>query len=165
MIAFVASYLLWVMVAGYLAVWLFAENRRGKLTLALSAVIGLILVLIFIQIAGALYYDPRPFVSDPSVIPLIPHAPDNGFPSDHSAAAGLIVGLIVLRHRWYGLLFGIAALAVAWSRVAAHVHHTQDVAAGLVLGVVAALVGVALGELLLERTRLLSWKPIARLLP
>lgn len=156
MIAWAATYLIWVMVAGYLAVWIFAEGRRGKLTLGFTAVVGLVIVLILIVIAGKLHNDPRPFVDDPSLVPLIPHAPDNGFPSDHSSAAGLIAAVIALRHRWYGALLGIAAIAVAWARVAAHVHHVQDVVAGLVFGVVAALIAALIVRVVFERTRLLS---------
>lgn len=138
-----ASYLLWVLVAGFAAIWWLAEDRRGKVTLALAAVLGVAVVGVLILVAGALHTDPRPFVANPSIHPLIAHAPDNGFPSDHSAAAGLIATLIALRHRWYGAAMAIGAVAIAAARVAAHVHHVQDVAAGLALGAVAALVAYA----------------------
>lgn len=164
MIAWVTTYLIWIMVAGFLAVWVFAEGRRGKLELGCSAVAGLVIVLILIVLAGALHDDPRPFVQDPSLVPLVPHAPDNGFPSDHSAAAGLIAMVVALRHRWYGALLGIAAVVLAWSRVAAHLHHVQDVVAGLVFGVAAALLGALLVRWILTRTRLLAWPPVARVI-
>src|SRR5438270_497035 len=35
---------------------------------------------------------------------------------------------------------GLAAAAIAWARVAAHVHHLQDVLAGLALGALAAVI-------------------------
>jgi undecaprenyl-diphosphatase len=162
-IAWVTTYLVWIMVAGFVAVWLFAEDRRGKLYLGCSAFAGLVIVLILAKIAGSLYYDPRPFVEDPSLVPLIPHAPDNGFPSDHSSAAGLIATAIALRHRWYGALLGIAAVVIAWSRVAAHVHHVQDVIAGLALGAIAALLGTLLVRWLFDRFRVLGRGPVARL--
>jgi len=163
-IAWVTTYLIWIMVAGFVAVWLFAEDRRGKLYLGCSAVAGLVILLILIKVAGTLYSDPRPFTLPPYPEPLIPHAADNGFPSDHSSAAGLIATAIALRHRWYGALLAIAAVVLAWSRVAAHVHHVQDVVAGLALGAVAVLLGALLVRLLFERTRLLAWSPVARLI-
>lgn len=151
MIAFVATYVLYLMVAGFGLIWLLAENRRGKVDLGLAAVIGLALVLVLIVIAGAVHSDPRPFVQNPALHPLIRHAADNGFPSDHSAAAGLIATLVILRHRWWGAVLAIVALAVAWSRVAAHVHHVQDVVAGLAFGAVAAWVGTLLAAVLISR--------------
>lgn len=139
LIVWIAQYLLWVAAAGYGVIWWLAERRCGKVTLGLAAVIGVIVVLILVAVAGAVHTDPRPFVQDPSIRPLFPHAPDNGFPSDHSAAAGMVAVLIGFRHRWYGAILGVAALLIAWTRVAAHVHHVQDVVAGLLLGGVAAV--------------------------
>jgi undecaprenyl-diphosphatase len=38
-----------------------------------------------------------------------------------------------------GAVLGLGAAAIGWARVAAHVHHLQDVLAGLALGVLAAV--------------------------
>ena len=97
------------------------------------------LMVIFLYVAKSVHHDPRPFVQNPHIKPLFGHSRDDGFPSDHSLAAGLIATLIVLRHRLLGLLFVAAAVAIAWARVAAHVHHLQDVVAGLLLGALAAV--------------------------
>jgi membrane-associated phospholipid phosphatase len=142
-IEFAAQYLLFIMVAGFAVFWLLHERRFAKVRLGAAAVGGLLLTLAFIYLAGKLHSDPRPFVQNPALHPLIPHARDNGFPSDHSAAAGLIAALVAWRSRAYGLLFAIGAVAVAAARVAAHLHHVQDVAAGLALGVVAAAIAIA----------------------
>ena len=142
LIVFGAKYVVYIMVAGFVVFWLLAVPRPDKLRAGLSAVLGLVIVLVFIKIAGSVHSDPRPFVQDPSLKPLIDHAADNGFPSDHSAAAGLMAMLVLLRHRLYGALFWIGAAIVAASRVGAHVHHAQDVIAGLLLGAAAAWLGV-----------------------
>ncbi|MGH3284034.1 MAG: phosphatase PAP2 family protein [Streptosporangiaceae bacterium] len=141
MIEFAAQYLLFIMVAGFAAFWLFCTDRAGKLRLGGAAVIGLILAAVFLVLAGKLHSDPRPFVQNPRLHPLFQHARDNGFPSDHSIAAGLIAGLILFRSRPWGALFALAACCVAAARVAAHVHHVQDVVAGLILGGIAAAIG------------------------
>ena len=150
-IAWLANYLLWVMAAGAVAYWVFRENRAGKITLAASAIIGLGLTLVFIAIAARLHTDPRPFVQNPRLHPLIAHSADNGFPSDHSAAAGLIATLIALRDRLLGVVFGLVAVIVAAARVAAHVHHLQDVAIGLVLGALAATIATVLAGFAISR--------------
>jgi membrane-associated phospholipid phosphatase len=99
-----------------------------------------VLTLAFIYIGGKLHSDPRPFVQNPSLKPMFPHPADNGFPSDHSAAAGLIAALVLWRSRAWGALFAVAALLVAAARVLSHVHHVQDVVAGLAFGVISFLI-------------------------
>jgi undecaprenyl-diphosphatase len=153
LIAWTANYLLWVMLAAAGAVWLFREDRDGRIRLAASAVLGLVLALGFIAIAAHLHDDPRPFVVNPRLHPLISHSADNGFPSDHATGAGLIAALVWLRHRWLGVLLALAAGTLAAARVAAHVHHVQDVAVGLVLGALAATLGTLGVELAFSRLR------------
>ena len=137
---FAAQYLLFIMAAGFAVYWLAAERwPDGKVRLGATAVVGLALTLAFIYIGGKLHSDPRPFVQNPSLKPMFPHPKDNGFPSDHSAAAGLIAALVLWRSRARGALFGVAALLVAAARVLSHVHHVQDVVAGLAFGVIAFL--------------------------
>ena len=158
-IVWAAQYLLWVMVAGFAAVWLFAEDRRGKIELAARAIIGGVLMVIFLYVAKSVHHDPRPFVQNPHIKPLFGHSRDDGFPSDHSLAAGLMAVLIFVRHRLLGLLFIAAAVAIAWARVAAHVHHLQDVLAGLLLGGLAAVLASLLVTAALRHRRLRSYAP------
>jgi len=141
LIVWVAQYLLFglALVAGL--VWL-TLDRVGRVRLALEGLLGLAVLGLGIWLAGTLHVDPRPFVQDPSVHPLFAHPADNGFPSDHAAAAGLLTALVVGYRRALGVLVGVGAVLVAAARVAAHVHHVQDVVAGLLLGLAAG--GVAL---------------------
>jgi membrane-associated phospholipid phosphatase len=138
-----AQYLLWIMVVVFGAVWLFVESRTGKINLAVTAIIGLILALVLLYVAKDVHSDPRPFVQNPHIKPLFGHSTDNGFPSDHSVAAALIAVLVLARRRIVGAVLALAATAIAWARVAAHVHHLQDVLAGLALGALAAAIAVA----------------------
>ena len=153
LIAWTANYLLWIMLAGAGAVWLFREDRDGRLRLAGAAVVGLLLTLGLIVVAAHLHNDPRPFVVNPNLHPLISHSADNGFPSDHATAGGLIATLVWFRHRWFGLLLGLVAVGLAAARVAAHVHHVQDVVAGLALGALAATAATFLVEAGFSRLR------------
>jgi undecaprenyl-diphosphatase len=143
----VAQYLLFLLVAVAGLVWL-TRDRAGKVRLAVEAVLGLALVGAGIWLAAHLHTDPRPFVTDPRSAPLFAHPADNGFPSDHSAAAGLLTVLVARYRRLLGALVGIGAVAIAWARVAAHVHHAQDVVAGLGIGAAAGLLGLWLGSAL-----------------
>ena len=147
LVVLAAQDLLFVLVAATAVVWLLLD-RAGKLRLALEAVIGLLLVGAGIWLAAHLHADPRPFVADGTPA-LFGHPADNGFPSDHSAAAGLLAVLVARWRRVLGALVAAGAVVVAWTRVAAHVHHAQDVVAGLAIGVLAGLAGIWLAGLLL----------------
>jgi membrane-associated phospholipid phosphatase len=153
LIVWAAQYLLWVMGIGFVAVWLWREDRAGKLELAADAVVGVVLMVVFLYVAKSVHHDPRPFVRDPNVKPLFGHSRDDGFPSDHSLASGLIAILVLWRHRLLGLPFVAAAGAIAWARVAAHVHPLQDVVVGLVLGGLAGLIACLVVPAALARRR------------
>jgi membrane-associated phospholipid phosphatase len=145
LIVLAAQDLLYLLVVVAGLVWL-TLDRGGKLLLAAQAVVGLALVGLGIWLAGTLHADPRPFVHDPGSRPLFAHPADNGFPSDHSAAAGLLTALVFRYRRWVGVLVAAGAVLVAVARVAAHVHHGQDVVAGLLIGVLAGTVAMWLVE-------------------
>lgn len=160
LVVLAAQDLLYLLAAVAVVVWLLL-GRAGKLRLAAEAVAGLVLVGIGLWVAGHLHTDPRPFVSDGTPA-LFAHPADNGFPSDHSAAAALLATLVARHRRVLGALLAVGAGVVAWARVAAHVHHLQDVVAGLAVGLLAGLAGVWLAGLLfalLERRGVLPGTP------
>ena len=151
-VVFAAQYLIYglVVVAGW--VW-WTRSRAGKAVLGAQAVAGLVLVGVGILLAGALHSDPRPFVSDPGVVPLFAHAVDNGFPSDHSAAVGLLAVLVLRHRRRLGIATAVGAVLVAAARVAAHVHHVQDVVAGLAIGAAAGALAIWLVDRVVQAAR------------
>lgn len=125
---------------------LLLRARSRILPWALGAGITLTLSLVLGKIAGLLYDDPRPFVVE-HVTPLVPHAPDNGFPSDHALLAAAIVALVLLAQPRASVPFAVLAVLVDWARVASGVHHVIDVVASSAIValalVVARLVQVA----------------------
>jgi membrane-associated phospholipid phosphatase len=137
----VAQYALFLVAAGAVLVWLRC-SRPDKVSLAVQAVVTLIAVAVLVRVAGLVHTDPRPFVVDPSVKPLFAHPADNGFPSDHTALAAGVAFLIVLYRRWVGIALVAVSVAIGVCRVAAHVHHTQDIVGGLLIGLLAALCGL-----------------------
>jgi len=148
----VAQYGIFVVAAGALVVWLLC-SRHEKVALAVQAVVTMIVVAVLVKVAAALHTDPRPFVVDPHLHPLFAHPADNGFPSDHTALASGIALLVTTYRRWIGLALVVVSVAIGVSRVAAHVHHPQDIAAGLVIGLLAALVGWLSWRLVGSRVR------------
>jgi undecaprenyl-diphosphatase len=110
-------------------------RRRVVIFFALSLPITYILSLV----ADSLYYNPRPFVIG-GFEPLIPHADENGFPSNHALlTAALASGLSFFNRRWASLLWVIFGV-VAFSRVYAGVHHSIDVLASALIALFVATV-------------------------
>jgi undecaprenyl-diphosphatase len=145
----VAQYGIYLVAVGALMVWLLVP-RTEKVALAVQAVVTVIVVAVLVKVAGMVHTDPRPFVVNPTVHPLFAHPADNGFPSDHTALASAVALLVAVHRRWAGLVLVVVSVAIGAARVAAHVHHTEDVVAALVIGVLAAVAGV------------LAWRVIAR---
>ena len=144
LIAAVAQYTLFAVLACAAVVWLTLGQRERLAMLiafALAVVVGAGLLL-----ASAVgWYDPRPFVVD-GTIPLFPHAPDNGFPSDHTVAATLVAGVVMGFRLRIGLGLLFVSIVLGAARVAARVHHVPDIAAGVLIGLAAAAVGVTLAH-------------------
>ena len=139
----VAQYAIYVVAALAVVTWLLAP-RRDKINLAIEAILALVLVAVLVKVAGAIHSDPRPFVQNPALTPLFPHSADNGFPSDHTALAATIAAVVMQYRRTIGAVMAVLAFAIGFARVAAHVHHTQDIVAGLIVGYLAALLALIL---------------------
>ena len=122
-IIFTANYLYLLPVVIFIAYGLLTKKRRefillSVLVLPTSYLLGVL--------AGHLFYDPRPFVVSHTT-PLFPHAPDNGFPSDHALLTGTLAALITAFSVPLGLFMWFLAFLIGASRVLAGVHHALDI--------------------------------------
>jgi undecaprenyl-diphosphatase len=116
--------------------WLRTEAQVRK-RLFWFAAMSLPIALVIAKIANRLYDNPRPFVAG-GFEPLIAHAPDNGFPSDHTLLAASLASVVMFFNKRLGFALWAIALAVAWGRVLTGVHHWLDVAASIVISLLAA---------------------------
>ncbi|MBU6389754.1 phosphatase PAP2 family protein [Patescibacteria group bacterium] len=137
-IIFGASYLF--LIVGLGAAYLFfVLPKEKRLSYVLAGAISGIIALILTKLAGAAYFDPRPFTHGTHA--LIQHAPDNGFPSDHSVLSFTIALLVFTYNRRLGTVLMALAVLVAVCRVAVGVHTPLDVIAGAGIGLVSAGIG------------------------
>ena len=88
------------------------------------------------RLADLVYYDPRPFVVG-HFEPLIAHAADNGFPSDHTLLSATIAMIVMYINKRVGLALWLIALGIGIARVLVGVHHVTDIAASMLIGFVA----------------------------
>lgn len=94
------------------------------------------------SISGSFIDDARPFVVG-HFTPLIPHAADNGFPSDHTLLAAALGFAALAFSRKYGIVILILAVLIGAARVAAGVHHVEDIVGSFIISAIAF--GIVLG--------------------
>lgn len=122
-----------------LAIYWLRLGTRAKIDLAIELVAGGILALLLSTIGSHLFYDTRPFVIE-HVAPIIAHAADNGFPSDHTLLTAFIGFTVLVRSRRVGALLLLIALLVGVARVAARIHHVTDIAGSFVIAALAVVI-------------------------
>jgi undecaprenyl-diphosphatase len=126
-------FILSIIIAGW---YFFKQSRSTKREMIIFGLIVVIVAGVIAFIAGHLYYDPRPFIVD-HFTPLIPHADDNGFPSDHTLLVGAIASIIFVYSRKISLYLWIIAIAVGISRVYVGVHHITDILGSIIITIFA----------------------------
>lgn len=138
LIIFAATYLIYVAVCVFVivAVVLIIQGHKDFL---LRLVIAGIITLLLAKVASKLYFDPRPFVVTQTP-PLIPHSPENGFPSSHTLV-GMLMGIVIWKynHKLAGLLIVMAGF-VGIARVLARVHHIQDIIGATIIVLIAVII-------------------------
>ena len=93
------------------------------------------------QLIGGAVDRSRPYETMTNVHLLVDKTTDFSFPSDHATVAGAVaVGLLFANRRW-GIVAGVLALLMAFTRVYVGAHYPTDVLAGLALGGIVAAAG------------------------
>jgi undecaprenyl-diphosphatase len=139
LITFGAKYLFIAVVLIWIVAWWQAAHGH-KRQLAWATVIAVVVAGVLDKVTSKLYYDPRPFVSR-HLHPLIAHAADNGFPSEHTLFSATLAAALLFFRPKLGVAAFIIALVVGAARVAAHVHSPIDIAGGAIIGLIAGYAG------------------------
>ena len=120
------------------------DNDPTRMAAAVWAPLGMLLAVALNQPIVAWVNECRPYVSLPDILVLATPTTDPAFPSDHAVMAGAVTAGLFLVGRRLGLIAGLAAVLMAFSRVYVAAHYPLDVAVGLVLGAAVTLAGYAL---------------------
>jgi undecaprenyl-diphosphatase len=142
----------------FVIAWFALPRREEKKrhALVVSAVGGVIALLIN-AIIGGFVFRPRPFtVAGIDATQLIPHPADTSFPSDHvSGGFGFASAAWGNTARWFSWLFTILSVLMMFARVYVGVHWPTDVLAGLVIGIISGQIAKVFSTPLRIITRLL----------
>ena len=142
-IKLVAKYAIVVPVIAAAYVFIRFTGRKDRIEFVTLLAAGGLLSLCAAFIGSRLINDPRPFVAG-HFTPLLPHGNDNGFPSDHTLLASFL-GFAILRYRrglGTAMLFVAACIGIA--RIAAGIHHLEDIIGSFIITGAAVLVVTAL---------------------
>jgi len=123
----------------WLGLLFYQSSREDRKSIFIFSVLSFSLALVASKALGKIYFNPRPFVVE-NFKPLIDHAPDNGFPSDHALLVGALASMVTVYYRKYQIWFWALAILVATSRVYVGVHHTIDVVTSLVIAGISAFI-------------------------
>jgi len=120
------------------AIYFFRAPRETKREILILAVFTLPLTFLLGVLANHLYINPRPFVVQ-NFTPLISHAMDNGFPSDHVLLLSAIAIIFSFFNRKTAIWLWIIALLVGISRIYVGVHHTIDILGSIGIALISGL--------------------------
>ena len=134
LIVFIAEYLVFVSAAAAVVFFLCQPRQKQKEILAF-ALIFLPVSYVAAKIVSRFYFNPRPFVIG-NFTPLIPHMPDNGFPSDHTLLGVALAFAIFRFNKKIGSFLLVLAILVGAARVLAGVHHAVDIAGCVIIALV-----------------------------
>ena len=137
-ITFLASFLIWILFAGLIYLWVI--DGRVKREVALHAFLSALIAWGAAELIKSLFPTTRPFVTDnfPPLTLTIPI--DGSFPSGHTAASFALATSVWLHNKKLGLFFVIIALTIGVSRVLANVHWPLDIIGGIIVGIVISLI-------------------------
>lgn len=81
-----------------------------------------------------LFTAPRPFIALPDVTPLFYYGGFDSFPSAHAALFGALAVALFIYKRKLGVIFGVFALLIGFSRIVVGIHFPFDILAGYAIG-------------------------------
>lgn len=134
LIVFGAQYLYLVILA-VAVIFFFTVDAHARRHLFWLAAIVFPVSFIISRLLRLIISNPRPFMVE-GVTPLIAHAADNGFPSDHALLSMAVAAVVFTKHRALGLLLAALAVVVGVARVAAKVHHPVDILGSAAIAIV-----------------------------
>jgi undecaprenyl-diphosphatase len=134
-----------IVVFAVVCVVVFLDARKHGNQTALAGAIwaagGAVVALGIAQLIGRAVDRARPYDQLANVHLLVARTSDFSFPSDHATVAGAVAVAVVLVNRRWGIVAGVAALAMAFTRVYVGAHFPGDVVGGLALGAAVAVAG------------------------
>jgi undecaprenyl-diphosphatase len=143
LIKIVAQYFVVITVLIAACIFIKLRGKKQRINFIVLVIVGGILSLVMASLGSHLIHDPRPFVVG-HFKPLIAHSNDNGFPSDHVLLSSFL-GFVILKYsKKLGLVVLILAALIGVARMAAGLHHLEDIIGSFVIAGISVLITMEL---------------------
>jgi len=114
--------------------------RKRDYKTALKITISVFICLILKKILNLFWYEPRPYVLNPSLLLYsIPRTMDSSFFSTHASMSMAFAGATFMSYKKSGLILSLGAILVGIGRVLAGLHFYKDIIWGLGIGFIVSL--------------------------
>ncbi len=133
-IIFCAKYL-YVAVLAIAFLFFLKQPKEIKKKILVFGAVVLPMSYFLAKLSSLFFYDPRPFVQG-NFTPLIPHAADNGFPSDHTLLSAALSAVIFPFGKKTSFVLWFLTVLVGLSRVFSGIHHFVDILGSIAVSAV-----------------------------
>lgn len=155
---FAESIVIWCMIL-LIGLWLYGVKQKDnsyKITSLhiFGLIISVFLIYSVINLMVPQWREhPHEFLLHSRINPLIPHPTDNSFPSGHALFSGAFIVAIFsyFRKSWTIILTITLAIATVSFRVLGGVHYPGDIVAGLIIGIIGAIIFKPFVEKIIEK--------------
>ncbi|MDP2668821.1 MAG: phosphatase PAP2 family protein [bacterium] len=146
-IIFKADYLLYVMILGVFAFFVFfffakaskdEDKKRAKWVIIHAFFAGILARFVFKPIIVLFWDRARPFSILADVHRLVSESPAGAMPSGHAVFSFAVAMAVYFYYPKTSILFFLAAISMGLARVAAGVHWPSDILAGALVGIFSA---------------------------
>ena len=137
---FGAEYLPFVIASASILFLLVTKSFLQNIKMLPHGVLSLLFAVVLDKSLNKIIISQRPFVVE-EVMPLFPHIPDNGFPSEHTLFVCIIASIVFTTDRKAGAILWFGAVLVGVCQVAAKVHHFVDVVGAALIAIISTIVG------------------------
>ncbi len=120
-------------------IYLFLQSKDVRKKILLMAVFTLPVAFVIAKVMSNFYYSTRPFVSG-HFTPLISHAANNGFPSNHALLSFTLASVIFTFNKKVGGVLFLFGVMISVSRVYAGIHSPVDILGAAVVGILVSFI-------------------------
>lgn len=135
-VIFSAKYLIYFLLV-LSVIYFLLQNTASKKKIMWLAFFTLPTVFVIAKILSHFYYSTRPFVAG-HFTPLLSHAADNGFPSDHGLLSFALSSIIFSFNRKWGTSFFAIGIIIGAARVFAGIHSPVDILGSALISIAVA---------------------------
>lgn len=135
---FLAKWLIFAL--GAIVAWYLVSRDRVKREIAIQAALATGFALIIVSVISHFVGRLRPFLASSAVHLLVSPPLKSSFPSGHTSAAFAMAFVLMMIGPRVGVVAFVCASLIALGRMAVGVHYPTDIVAGVLVGLLSAVV-------------------------